>query len=73
MSNVPLPRLPWWAWAIAFGSVAAVINLVTDPLPVVDAGFVVSVFLVNIGMWLVICGAVALLIWLVSRLVGRTD
>jgi len=73
VSKLQLPRLAWWAWGVALGSIAAVVNLVADPLPVLDAGYVAAVFLLNIGMWLAICGAIAVLIWLVGRAVGRTD
>ena len=73
MSKLQLPRLAWWAWGVALGSIAAVVNLVADPLPVLDVGYVAAVFLLNIGMWLAICGAIAVLIWLVGRAVGRTD
>lgn len=73
MSKMQLPRLPWWGWGVALGSVAAVVNLVTNQLPVLEVGYVAAMFLLNIGMWLAICGAIAVLIWLVGRVVGRTD
>jgi len=73
VSNLQFPRLPWWGWGVALGSIAAVVNLVAEPLPVLDVGYVAAVFLLNIGIWLAICGAIAVLIWLVGRAVGRTD
>jgi len=73
VSKLQLPRLAWWAWGVALGSIAAGVNLLADPLPVLDVGYVAAVFLLNIGMWLAICGAIAVLIWLVGRAVGRTD
>jgi hypothetical protein len=74
VSNARLPLLPWWAWGVALGSVAALVNFIKDPLPgPFNVGYVAAVFLVNIGMWLVICGAAAVLIWLFGRAVGHTD
>ena len=72
MRNLELPRLPWWAWGVALGSVAAMVNLVADPVSgAVDSGYYVAVFMVNIGLWLVICGIIAGLWWLIKKSAGR--
>jgi hypothetical protein len=45
---------------------------VADPVSgAVDSGYYVAVFMVNIGLWLVICGIIAGLWWLIKKSAGR--
>ena len=57
---------------MALGSVAAIVNLVADPVPgTADSSYYVAVFMVNIGLWLVICGIIAGLWWVIKKSAGR--